>query len=165
MLERRMFFTAVIAAVLGLAGCVGPPGGPASSTSDTDAPTTSDTETVDPRSDTEVEWPDGPKERPERPDEWTEATASEFVKTHEYRYAYNSLWYDDTSDVSLECETQGSEPAGDGYEVQVSCTGYSNSEVTVEEGGTPVEQHADWFTQTFTYYVDDDSIVRNRAEE
>jgi len=169
MLERRLFFTAALAAVLAVAGCVGGPAGTASprTDSETDSPpsstTTTDSDVA--HDDTEVEWPDGPKERPDRPDEWTEATAGEFVKTHEYRYAYNSLWYGDSSDVSLECEIHGTTPAGDGYEVRVSCTGYSNTRTVVDEGGTPAEMHADWFTQTFTYYVDDDSIVRHRVAE
>jgi hypothetical protein len=168
MLERRIFFTAVLAAVLALAGCVGAPGGPASPTSDTDDPpesTTADTDTPEPRSDTEVEWPEGPKERPDRPAEWSESVAREFVQTHEYRHVYNGLWYGPATDVTLECEVDDSEPVADGYEVTVSCTGYSNTKTVVEEGGTPVEMHADYFTQTYTYYVDEDSIVRNRADE
>jgi len=170
MLERRTFFIAVLVAALAVAGCVGAPAESGSPTSDTDAddtpdPTTSDTATVEPRSDTEVEWPEGPKERPDRPAAWSESTAREFVKTHEYRYAYNGLWYGPKTDVTLECEIDDADPVADGYEVTVSCTGYSNTQTVVEEGGTPVEMHADYFTQTYTYYVDDDSIVRQRAGE
>lgn len=169
MLERRIFFTAALAAVLAVAGCVGAPGSPASPTTGTDGETpestTSATDTVEPYSDTEVEWPDGPKERPERPETWSESAAREFVKTHEYRHVYNGLWYGPETDVTLECEVDDSEAVADGYEVTVSCTGYSNTQTVVDEGGTPVEMHADYFTQTYTYYVDDDSIVRNRADE
>jgi hypothetical protein len=170
MLERRTFFTAVLVVALATAGCVSGPGQQATDgTADetpagTDSTTVPPTDTDVPRQSGEVEWPDGPKERPDRPDEWSESAAREFVKTHEYRYAYNSLWYGDASDVNLECEVHSSSPAGDGYEVVVSCTGYSNTQTVVDDGGTPVEMHADWFTQTFRYYVDDDSIVRDRTD-
>jgi hypothetical protein len=165
MLERRIFFTAVLAVALALAGCVGAPAQSGPENGDTPESTTSATDTVEPYSDTEVEWPDGPKERPDRPDEWSESAAREFVKTHEYRHVYNGLWYGPKTDVTLSCEIDDAEPVADGYEVTVSCTGYSNTQTVVDEGGTPVEMHADYFTQTYTYYVDEDSIVRNRAGE
>lgn len=166
MLERRSFFTAVFALSLALAGCVGAPAqsGSPTSESDTPEPTTSATEAVESRSDTEVEWPDGPKERPDRPDPWSESAAREFVTTHEHRYAYNGLWFGSSTNVTLSCEVDDSEPVADGYEVAVSCTGYSNTMQTVE-GGTPGKLHADYFTQTYIYYVDSESIVRHRADE
>ncbi|WP_267639570.1 hypothetical protein [Haloarchaeobius amylolyticus] len=115
--------------------------------------------------DTEVAFPGGPKSRPERPDELTRATAREFVHEHEYNWVYNQLWYSEHTEVDLSCEVHSVEQVRDGYEVLVSCTGYSNTGGESTENGTATQVHADWFTQWFVYYVDADTIARRQATE
>lgn len=153
------------------AGCVsGPVGSPTPtdipsevSQSPTEMPTTA-TEASTPPPNRTVEFPDGPKERPERPETLTEESVGEFVKTHEYRYAYNQLWYNEHSEVHLDCELQSVTERDGWYEVTVSCTGYSNTGGETSGNETATELHADWFTQTFVYSLDENSLIRERAD-
>ena len=55
----------------------------------------------------DVDFPDGPKERPDRPVTLNESSVRDYVRTHEYRYAYNSLWYHEYSEVTLACRVDG----------------------------------------------------------
>ncbi|WP_226011195.1 hypothetical protein [Halomicrobium salinisoli] len=150
------------------AGCVGGPGATATSESPTgESPTTTTVPTTDaatPPADGEVAFPDGPKDRPERPSNLTEDSVGEFVRTHEYRYAYNQLWYSEHSEVTLDCEVRSVTARNGWYEAVVSCTGYSNTGGDRPGTETATEVHADWFTQTYVYYVDEDSIVREGVE-
>ncbi|WP_439026426.1 hypothetical protein [Haloarchaeobius sp. DT45] len=157
------------AGVAALAGCLdGSLGGTTDTDPTTTEPTTgtgTPTETRTSYPDTDVPFPDGPKSRPERPDEWTEQTARAFVHDHEYRWVYNQLWYNEYSEVELSCEVHSVEPVREGYEVLVSCTGYSNTGGEATGTQTATDVHADWFTQWFVYYVDEDTIRRRQATE
>jgi hypothetical protein len=131
---------------------------------------TTDTEQASPSTplpDETVPFPDGPKRRPERPERLTLETARSFVRTHEYRYVYNQLWYDESTDVNLECEVLTAREVDVGYKVVVSCTGYSNTggEQRPNSTATSTVVHADYFTQVYTYLLDEESLVRRRATE
>lgn len=143
--------TAALLTVVALSGCLG--GVPADST---DSPTA--TATPFPSGSTTL--PDGPKTAPERPDTLTESAVREYVRTYEYRYAYNALWYSEHSDVNLECSVDAVHERASGYAATVSCTGYSNTGGDTEGTQTATELHADWFTQTYTYLVDGDTTRR-----
>jgi hypothetical protein len=112
-----------------------------------------------------VELPDGPKTAPERPDELTTATVREYARQFEYRYVYNSLWYNQYSEVSAECEVLWSTETDIGWKVVVSCTAYSNTGGPTEGTASPTVLHADWFTQVYTYLIDEDSTVRRDATD
>ncbi|MEZ3145786.1 hypothetical protein [Halobaculum sp. MBLA0143] len=139
-------------AVVVLAGCVAGPAAPSSST------TTAPTPGATPLPDRVVELPDGPKTLPERPDRLTAETVGQYAQTVEYRYAYNGLYYSQYSNVTLSCWTESTDRTAVGWEVVVSCRGYSNTRPPTESTASAV--HADWFTQTFRYYVDEDSTIR-----
>ncbi len=165
MIQRAL--SLLLVAVMLVAGCVGGPGQTPTDT-DTAVPTATESPTTDdptPDENATVEWPEGPKSRPERPANLTTERVREFVKTHEYRYVYNSLWYGQHTNVTLDCSVDKVGPAGEGYEAIVSCTGYSNTRGPIQGTRTATEVHADWFTQTYVYYVDEDSLRRTRADE
>jgi hypothetical protein len=140
------------------AGCAGSPpdGTPATGT-----PTQTPTVTPD-RSGT-IDFPDGPKERPDRPSTLNASSVREYVRTHEYRYAYNSLWVNEYTDVTLDCRVDDVHRRDGGYEAVVTCTGHSNTRVPENATVTP-GPHADWFTQSFRYYVSEDTVLRLDAE-
>ncbi|SHG81535.1 hypothetical protein [Halobaculum gomorrense] len=161
-----------IALLLVTAGCLGAPGGRA------DGPTATSSEAYTDASATSVaaaglpgepvEWPDGPKTQPDPPATWNESSVGSFARTHEYRYVYNSLWYDESTEVSIECELDGVSRERDAWRAVVTCTASSNT------GGDPVENgtatstvmHADYFTQTWAYWIDGetDTVHRTRAD-
>lgn len=87
----------------------------------------------------------------------------EYVRAFEYRYAYNSLWVNEYTEVTLECTVRSVNRTGYGYEAVVTCTGYSNTELPENATGTPAP-HADWFTQTYRYRVDGNATLRDRVE-
>lgn len=146
--------TLVVAALLVLAGCLGPAGAPTA----TEGPTTTETTSSPP--DGRVSLPDGPKERPPHPEELTHETVADYVRTYERRFAYNSLWYGETSDVLLDCEVDDVEERGGNWRVVVSCTGYSNTGGGENGTATATEIHADWGTQTYVYRVGEDGVTR-----
>lgn len=152
----------LLAAALVFAGCLG---GPASTdATPTDAtPDTAPDRSVTPYPNRTVSFPDGPEERPERPATLDRSTASEFVRTFEYRRAYNRLWYGEHSEVHLDCEGREVTERADGYRVVVRCSGYSNTGGDAAGNGTATVVHADWETQTFAYYVDGNTLVRERV--
>ncbi|WP_435062693.1 hypothetical protein [Halobaculum sp. EA56] len=166
--RSRALAAAVAAALLLTSGCLAAPGGPmtgdtATGTSPGSPATTASSTPLPGKS---IAWPDGPKERPERPPELNESSVGSFARTYEYRYVYNSLWYDETSEVSLECEVDRVERRGDAWRAVVTCTGYSNTGGEAENGtATSTVVHADWFTQTYVYWIDGESVHRERAGE
>lgn len=191
-LHRTTLRVVAVAVLLVAAGCVAGPGGPVSPTTDspTDSQTTpspdepspgSDSPTADssepspigtpvvrpgtPLPNTTVDLPEGPKTAPERPDTLTEATVSEYAKTFEYRYVYNSLWYNQYSNITADCHVVSATEAEVGWKVVVSCTAYSNTRGPADGTESPTTLHADWFTQVYTYLIDEDSTVRRRATE
>lgn len=140
-----------------IAGCIGgPAAGPPTQTA---SPTTD----LAPYPNTTASVADGPKERPERPATLNESTVADYIHTFEYRYAYNSLWFSERSEVNLDCGVESTEQVAAGYNVTVSCTGYSNTQG--ESGGneTATVLHADWGTQDVRYYVDANSTLRSGA--
>lgn len=151
------------------AGCLGGPFGPGAPTP-AGSPSPSPTPTATPVADLtgeSVEFPDGPKERPERPATLNASSVRAYVHTFEYRYAYNSLWVNERSEVTLECEVDAVNETAYGYEALVTCSGYSGPDesYTATNGTdtpTPVP-HADWFTQTYRYRVDGDTTLRERV--
>lgn len=157
-----------------LAGCLdradGPGNTPTESPTATGSPTDSPSPTASPTPsqytplpDRMVEWPDGPKERPAIPDELTESSVRSFAKTHEFRYVYNSLWYSKHSEVDVTCERPEVERIDVGWRAVVTCSGYSTTQGTPDEdGNTATPMHADWFTQTWAYLIDENSIIRQR---
>jgi len=163
-MDRTLAATLAVVMTLVLAGCtgLGPGAGtdgpvtpPHSSGTPTDA---NDTPTAYP--DTTTELPGGPMEPPARPAELNRTSAASYVRMFEYRYAYNALWYDDSSDVNLECDVESVEQSGDGYRVTVECYGYSNTGGDGDGTATATEVHADWGDRSFTYYVDEDTTLR-----
>ena len=151
-MERRQFLTALGATIVPATGCLG--GQP---------PEATDTPTGTPLPPGSVDFPDGPKDRPERPSPLTETAVREYVATHEYRYAYNSLWMNEHTDVTLDCRVDSVTDEPWGYEAVVTCTGYSNTNLPESPTGTP-GVHADWFTQSFRYRVSETATHRERVE-
>ncbi|MFC6794627.1 hypothetical protein ACFQFH_10140 [Halobaculum halobium] len=153
------------------AGCLGAPGGRSdgpTGTASSVGPDGSETGVADTELPGDpVDWPDGPKERPDRPETLNESSVGSFARAYEYRYVYNSLWYDETSDVSAECESDAVERRGDAWRAVVTCTAYSNTggESTADGTATSTVLHADWFTQTYVYWIDEESVHRERGEE
>ena len=134
------------------AGCLGGPLGPGS-------PTPSATPLP---ADEAVEFPDGPKERPDRPATLNTSSVDDYVYFFEYRYVYNSLWFGEHTSVHVECEVDSVNETGYGYEAVVTCSGYSNTDVPENSTTTPAP-HADWFTQTYRYRVDSNTTLRERV--
>ncbi|MFB6304571.1 MAG: hypothetical protein ABEH47_05350 [Haloferacaceae archaeon] len=154
---------ALLAVALAVAGCAGvAPAG--------DAPTAdATTATESPRPATpppagSVDLPDGPKDPPERPSRLTASTVREYVRTYEYRYAYNSLWVNEHTEVTLDCRVDDVTERSWGYEAVVTCTGYSNTRVPENSTATP-GPHADWFTQSYRYLVSENATHRRDAAE
>ena len=169
---------AVAAALLVTSGCLAAPGVPTTGDGSpgaseespaTPTGTASATAASTPLPGDSIDWPDGPKERPERPPTLNESAVGSFARSYEYRYVYNSLWYDETSEVSAECELDAVERRGDAWRAVVTCTAYSNTGGESAGDGTATATstvlHADWFTQTYVYWIDGQSVHRERAEE
>lgn len=95
---------------------------------------------------------------PDRPATLNASTAAAYARTFEYRRVYNRLWRSERSNVTLDCSVTNTTAVPPGYNVTVSCTGYS--ETPVETQASPLITHADWETQVFRYYVDANSTVR-----
>jgi hypothetical protein len=148
----------MLALALVTAGCAG---APADRSAPTETPTM--TPTATPAQSGAIDLPDGPKERPNRPSTLNASSVREYVRTYEYRYAYNSLWVNEYTDVSLDCRVDDVRRRDGGYEAVVTCTGYSNTDVPANSTHTP-GPHADWFTQSFRYYVSEDTTLRLDAE-
>jgi hypothetical protein len=164
-MRPRVVLAALASLALVTAGCAGAPAGeptptdePTSPERSAGSPTATSTSTVD--------FPDGPKSAPDRPSTLNASTVREYVRTYEYRYAYNSLWINEYTDVTLDCRVDDVGRHDEGYEAVVTCTGYSNTRIS--GNATPPTPtpgpHADWFTQSFRYYVDGDTTLRLDAE-
>lgn len=108
-----------------------------------------------------VEFPGGPKDPPAHPDTLTEDTAGEFVRTYERRYVYNQLWKSNESVVGVACELQRVENIDVGYKVIVSCEGQAKTGGSNDD--SPV--YSDYFNTARTYYIDDNTIIRNTTAE
>lgn len=154
----RRATTLVAVVVVATVGCLG---GPLGGSSDaTPTPTPTDPATEDPYPDTTVSIGDGPKERPDRPATLNESTAAEYVQTFEYRYAYNGLWMNEHSEVTVDCLVESTTAVASGYNVTVQCSGYSNTQGEAPGDETATSVHADWGTRDVRYYVDANSTVR-----
>lgn len=151
----------VPAALLGIAllmaGCLGTPSGPVSPGSTPTATGTSTVPTATPLPTGQVELPSGPYDRPERPPSLNRSAVREYVRTYEYRFAYNSLWRSERTDVNLECSVERVTERAWGYEVLVTCSGHSDTQPPETESPAV---HADWFDQTFRYRVGENATHR-----
>ncbi|WP_137287305.1 hypothetical protein [Halorussus salinisoli] len=101
-----------------------------------------------------VEFPEGPKSRPERPADLTAESVREFVATFERRWVYNELYRDDSTTVHRECGVDSVAEYGEGFRVVAWCSAWANT----GRGETTI--HADYFTQYATYFVGPESTVR-----
>jgi hypothetical protein len=149
----------LLALTLTVAGCAGT--GIGTGTGTPTATTEMPTATPLPRG--SVDFPDGPKAPPERPTVLNGSAVREYVRALEYRVAYNSLWINEYTDVTLSCRVDGVSEQPWGYEAVVTCTGYSDTNVPENATATP-GPHADWFTQSFRYRVGADATHRHRVD-
>lgn len=97
---------------------------------------------------------DDPKELPARPHALNASSVREYVKTYEYRTAYNSLWVNENSTVTLACRVDEVTERSWGYEAVVTCTGSSETDGL----------NADWFTQSYRYRVNESGLNRTQIE-
>lgn len=104
-----------------------------------------------------VEFPAGPKSRPERPADPTAERVREYVRTFERRRVYNRLYRDDSTAVRAECSVESVTAYGAGFRAVVRCSAWANT----ERDGTTL--HADYFTRYATYFVGPDSTVRREG--
>lgn len=163
-MDARTLATVLAVVALASAGCLGTAGQGTATESPTAPPTTSATGDggFEPAT-----FEDGPREKPDRPDELTEPAVAEYVRTFEHRRVYNLLWMGEGTEMDLDCETHDVETVEGGYDVLVSCTGYASGggEPKPNSTATTTPIHADWFTQYFVYRVTDDGIERRRATD
>ena len=170
MRQPRTAAVLLIVLALSTAGCIGPQTGSSTATPQTETPTATPqtaTPTATPLPSGSVDFPDGPKELPARPEVLNASSVGEYVRTVEYRVAYNSLWINEYTDVTLACRVDTVSEQPWGYEAVVTCTGYSNTNVpeNVTENGTATPgPHADWFTQSFRYRVSETATHRQRVD-
>ena len=158
-MRHRCAVAAVLALFVTTAGCVGI--GPGASTerpkSSESSPTPSertDTSTTPPAPSGSIDFPEGPKEAPERPAALNGSSVREYVRSYEYRIAYNSLWVNENTTVTLACRVNDVTERSWGYGAVVTCTGSS------ETNGL----NGDWFTQTYRYRVGEDALDRTQLE-
>jgi hypothetical protein len=137
-----------LALALATAGCVG---------------TGTATPTATPLPPGSVDFPDGPKEPPERPAALNRSSVREYVETFEYRVAYNSLWINEYTEVTLACRVDDVSERPWGYEAVVTCTGHSDTDVPANATATP-GPHGDWFTQSFRYRVGENATHRHQVD-
>lgn len=128
----------------------------------TPTPDSSSTSTATPLPPGTIQMPKGPKDRPERPPELNHSSVRKFVRTYEYNAVYNRLWMGEESNINLDCRVDQLTERSWGYEVVVTCDGYSESpdNATASPG-----VHVDWFGQTFRYRVGEDTIHRDYVPE
>ena len=146
--RSRTAVVALLALALATAGCVG---------------TETGTPTATPLPQGSVDFPDGPKEPPERPAVLNESSVREYARTFEYRAAYNSLRINEYTDVTLACRVDSGSERPWGYEAVVTCTGHSDTNVPENATVTP-GPHADWFTQSYRYRVDETATHRDQVD-
>ncbi len=144
--------------VLVTAGCAGTP-----ASEPTDGPTATPTAGSAGQPTGTVDFADGPKEPPPRPSALNASSVREYVRTHEYRHAYNSLWVNGYTEVTLDCRVGDVGRRAWGYEAVVTCTGSSNTRVPENATVTP-GPHADWFTRSYRYRVSETATERTRVE-
>lgn len=152
--RRRLLHSAGVALAGAVAGCSGESGDDARRTETrTTAPATgtpSSTETpirTPTASGTYVQGLGGPAAYPDRPDDITRSTATEYVEALEHARMENRMrTYGDyeVEDLSLTCGTVYDRAAHGGHYVLASCRGYANY-----EDGT----HADWGHSQGFYFV------------
>lgn len=146
---------AILVLALLSAGCLGTPATPAPA--DATQTATPPAEPATPLPAGQVRLPPGPYDRPERPATLDRAAVREYVRSYEYRFAYNSLWRSEHTDVNLDCNIQQVTEAAWGYEVLVMCSGHSDTD---PPGTVSPSIHADWFEQTFRYRVSENATHR-----
>lgn len=110
-----------------------------------------------------VDFPDGPKEQPDRPVILNQSSVREYVNSYEYRLAYNRLWINQYTEVTLDCQVESVTEQPWGFEAVVTCTGHSNTDVP-EDATVTRGPHYDWFTQSFLYRVSEGATHRTQVE-
>ncbi|MDS0299932.1 hypothetical protein NDI76_14375 [Halogeometricum sp. S1BR25-6] len=177
---RRAAATLFVAGLAVLVGCLGGSGAfgteaptaerPSDSAETTGEAATAQTYTPLPARSTP--FPDGPKSPPERPAALTEESLREFLTTYERRWVYNAMYPGPNRSYEAHvsnCEVRWLDERDAAHVAVVACTAYAEYETRPGgEGnatGTPVRVHADWFTQSFTYLVDEDSVIRRRPTD
>lgn len=159
-LIRRLGLTATVGV---LAGCTAEPGPTAESdqSAEYDPGRVGEHTT---RSDGSY-FPGGPKDPPDRPESLTEESVDEYVREYERRYVYNKLWMGENSTVGVTCTIDAVESIDGGYRVDVACSGSAKKAggTPAEENGTTTEVIADYFKTPATYYVDEDTTIRQAA--
>jgi hypothetical protein len=144
-MRRRSAVAALIALVLTTAGCIGTaPGSPTAPESPTALPAPSGS----------IDFSEGPKDSPERPPTLNDSSVHEYVGSYEHRYAYNSLWVNENSTVTLACRVDTVTEQPWGYEGVVTCTGSSETDGL----------NGDWFTQSYRYRVSETALNRTQIE-
>ena len=86
-----------------------------------------------------------------------------YVGAYEYRVAYDSLWTNEYTDVTLACRVDDVAERPWGYEAVVTCTGHSETNVPANSTAKPAP-HADWFTRSFRYRVSEDATHRDEVD-
>jgi len=168
--RSRTAAVVLVTLALSTAGCIGPQTVSSTPTSQTDTPTTTprpETPTATPLPPGSVDFPDGPKKPPARPDLLNASSVREYVRTVEYRVAYNSLWINEYTEVTLACRVDTVSEQPWGYEAVVTCTGYSNTNIPENVTGNATATpgpHADWFTQSFRHRVSETATHRQRVD-
>lgn len=109
-------------------------------------------------------YPDGPKSPPERPDSLTEESVGGYIREYERGYIYNRIWMGEGSTVGVACDIDGVEAIDSGYRVDVSCSGSAKKadDTPATENGTTTVMYADYFETQTTYYIDEDTTIRQR---
>lgn len=167
-MRHRCAVAAVLALLIATAGCGGAPSAtPTTATEPTRTPTTASEPTRTPTTTTEptetptpsppsgsIDFPEGPKERPERPPTLNESSVRGYVGNYEYRIAYNSLWLNESSTVTLACRVDSVTERPWGYAAVVTCTGSSETDGL----------NGDWFTQSYRYRVSETALDRTQIE-
>jgi hypothetical protein len=158
-MRHRSAVAALFALVVVTAGCVGTDpgtqtGGPDPTETSTTASDPAATSTTPPPPSGGVDFPEGPTEPPDRPAAFNAPSVREYVESYEYRIAYNSLWVNENTSVTLDCRVDDVTERTWGYEAVVTCTGSS------ETNGL----NADWFTQTYRYRVSESTLDRTGIE-
>jgi hypothetical protein len=167
--------TLAVAALLLFAGCLGgaEPSTDASGTDATDAASPSETTAASaaaytPFPDRSTPFPEGPTSPPDRPATLSEESLRSYLTTYERRWVYNAMYPGPNKRYEAhisDCEVRWLDERDVGSVAVVACTAHAEYETMPAENGTPVRVHADWFTQSFTYLVDEDAVVRRRPTD
>lgn len=103
-----------------------------------------------------------PSAFPDRPDELTHDSVTQFVENYERAHKRNAILEPDTSSVGVSVTVQNVRTVEGGYLVTVDGVYYYNVADVVTRG-TATEIHADGPPYTALYYVSEDRIQRTES--